>query len=176
MDPPAEGAGVIQVGLQDAGVFGQDILPVGDPMIGPTGGGEDALDGFGTPRFGRVGEVGANFGGSRNDAGGVEREPAEKLKVGGEGGGPHGFGFELGADEAVDGVVDGQCSRKNGNCGAWGLREVRADFVVAGLPFGGYGDTGQAAAHYVGGIVALVDGGDVTLPGGVGEEGRGGRA
>ena len=36
MYPPAKGAGVVQVGFDDVGVFGEDVLPERHPVVGPT--------------------------------------------------------------------------------------------------------------------------------------------
>ena len=35
VDPPAEGAAVVEGGVEDVGILGEDVLPVAHPMVGP---------------------------------------------------------------------------------------------------------------------------------------------
>ena len=68
-----KGPVLLRFRLQDAGVLGEDVLPVGDPMVGPAGGGEDSFNRFLAAGVGRVSEVGTDFGGGWPGGGGKIR-------------------------------------------------------------------------------------------------------
>lgn len=61
MEEPAEGAGVVEGGVEDIGVFGEDILPVAHPTIGPTRISEEAVDGVGAFVRAGIGLEGFDF-------------------------------------------------------------------------------------------------------------------
>ena len=77
----AERAGVVQGRLEDAGVLGQDVLPVAHPAVGPARVGEPGVDGPVALVGRRVGQERLDLGRVGDHADRVERQPAEERRV-----------------------------------------------------------------------------------------------
>ena len=75
---PAEGAGVVEGGVEDVRVFGEHVLPVAHPAVGPAGIGEEAVDGVGAFVGAGVGLESFDLGEGRSDADGVESDTTEE--------------------------------------------------------------------------------------------------
>ena len=100
MNPPAEGASVIQRGVEDVWVFGQHVLPVPDAVIGSAGICEKAVDEVGALLRVFVGDERVDFGLGRDDSEGVEGHSAQEGEIVGEGCEGGGEGAELRPDGA----------------------------------------------------------------------------
>jgi len=84
VDPPAEGAGIVEGRVEDVRVLGEDVLPVAHAVVGGARIGEQAVDGLGALVRGNVrGERGDLVGGGRH-ADGVERHTAQEGEVVGQ--------------------------------------------------------------------------------------------
>ena len=81
MQPQTERPGVIEVGLEDAGILGQYILPVADPVIRPARAFQESVDQFRSPDDGGRRKVSLHFVGRRNESRNVESGAAEKLEI-----------------------------------------------------------------------------------------------
>ena len=177
---PAEGTGVVEGGVEDVGVFGEDVLPVAHPAVGPAGIGEEAVDGVGAFVRAGVGLEGFDFGEGGGDADGVEGDAAEEGEVVGEGGDFDAGDVQFGpvsafADPALEGgdLIGGEGFAFGGHdevfVGAGDAGEEGAFFGLAG---GDGGAIGFAAVEGRGegvefeialGLAALVAGEAVGL-------------
>ena len=151
VNPPAERAGVVERGFEDAGVLGEHVLPVADPVVRPAGQREEAVNRGGPLGRRAVREKGAELFGRGRHAHGVEGEAAEEGRVVRERRGLDVCGGEAGGEEAVN--VQRLTARADGvRHGGRGLRsEEFADGFVALRPILVLGGVHVAAALGVGG-------------------------
>ena len=84
VDPPAEGAGIVEGRVEDVRILGEDVLPVAHAVVGGARIGEQAVDGLGAlVRRSVGGERGDLVGGGRY-ADGVECHAAQEGEVVGQ--------------------------------------------------------------------------------------------
>src|SRR6185369_11025860 len=81
LEPPAKWAGVVEHWFEDAGIFGEDILPIADPVIGPAFIVEQTIDGGGATIGTAVTIELFDLVRSWDGADGVERDAAEETPV-----------------------------------------------------------------------------------------------
>ena len=84
VNPPAEWTGVVQRGIQDVRVLGEDVLPVARPMVGGARVVQQAVDDLRALVGRGVGGEGFNFGEAGRHADGVERDATQEGEVFGQ--------------------------------------------------------------------------------------------
>jgi hypothetical protein len=85
VEEKAEGAGVVEAGLQHAGIFREHVLPVAHPVIGVARIGEEAFGEAGAFVGGGVGEKGAGLGFGGRDADRIKIQATQKRGVADDG-------------------------------------------------------------------------------------------
>jgi hypothetical protein len=98
VDPPTERPGIVQRGVEDVRVFGEDILPVAHPVISGAWISEEAVDQASAFGGVLVREEGFDLGFGGDDAEGVEGDSSQEGEVVGEGGEGGWERTELGPD------------------------------------------------------------------------------
>ena len=84
VQPPAEGAGVVERGVDQVGVLGEDVQPVAHLVIGPARIAQQPVDDPGAPVGRGIPAEGGDLGLGGDDADGIEGHPAQEGEVRGQ--------------------------------------------------------------------------------------------
>ena len=113
MDPEPKRSGVVQLGFENARVFGQDVLPVSGPVVCPAGVGQETRDCILATAVGRPPGKPVDFGQRWYNAGGVEYQPTQERVIVGDrfigSGGSR--GFQPAVDRCERGIGPGKWQR-----------------------------------------------------------------